>query len=187
MGPVNASRLTAKKYRQWLQLLVDGNQNMIRVWGGGIYEADAFYDICDGELHMHESHVPGSTTLTYDLELGILVWQDFMFGCGQVNGDHCIGVELRCTHDGAQYLGLIALVTNFIGFFAHFFVELPKNASYDACRSYFRVMPIMQCFASWASHAVFVVRVRVFRCQGSIHLGPCSSPLMLTSASCCRR
>lgn len=72
------------------------------------------------------------------------------------------------THDGAQYLGLIALVTNFIGFFAHFFVELPKNAPYDACRSYFRVMPIMQCFASWASHAVFVVRVRVFRCQGSI-------------------
>ena len=103
MGLVNASRLTAKKYRQWLQLLVDGNQNMIRVWGGGIYEADAFYDICDGELHMHESHVPGSTTLTYDLELGILVWQDFMFGCGQVNGDHCIGVELRRAHDGAQY------------------------------------------------------------------------------------
>ncbi|KAM5540332.1 hypothetical protein V8D89_005790 [Ganoderma adspersum] len=57
------TRLTAERYRQWLQLLVDGNQNMIRIWGGGIYEADAFYDICD--------------------ELGILVWQDFMFGCGQ--------------------------------------------------------------------------------------------------------
>ncbi|KAI0353465.1 glycoside hydrolase family 2 protein [Trametes cingulata] len=57
------TRLTPEKYRQWLQLLLDGNQNMIRVWGGGIYEADAFYDICD--------------------ELGIMVWQDFMFGCGQ--------------------------------------------------------------------------------------------------------
>ncbi|KAI0723105.1 glycoside hydrolase family 2 protein [Earliella scabrosa] len=57
------TRLTAEKYRAWLQLLVDGNQNMVRIWGGGIYEADAFYDICD--------------------ELGILVWQDFMFGCGQ--------------------------------------------------------------------------------------------------------
>ncbi|KAL4241994.1 Beta-mannosidase glycosyl hydrolase [Abortiporus biennis] len=55
--------VTPERYRQWLQLLVDGNQNMIRIWGGGIYEADAFYEICD--------------------ELGILVWQDFMFGCGQ--------------------------------------------------------------------------------------------------------
>ncbi|PCH41492.1 glycoside hydrolase family 2 protein [Wolfiporia cocos MD-104 SS10] len=55
--------MTRERYRAWLQLLVDGNQNMVRVWGGGIYEADDFYDICD--------------------ELGILVWQDFMFGCGQ--------------------------------------------------------------------------------------------------------
>ncbi|KAF5387820.1 hypothetical protein D9615_000372 [Tricholomella constricta] len=55
--------VTPERYRAWLQLMVDGNQNMVRVWGGGIYEHDAFYDICD--------------------ELGLLVWQDFMFGCGQ--------------------------------------------------------------------------------------------------------
>jgi beta-mannosidase len=43
-------------------MMVDGYQVMIRVWGGGIWEDDAFYDICD--------------------ELGVMVWQDFMFGCG---------------------------------------------------------------------------------------------------------
>jgi hypothetical protein len=58
------TNITAERYRAWLQLLVDGNQNMIRIWAGGIYEDDVFYDTCD--------------------ELGILVWQDFMFGCGQV-------------------------------------------------------------------------------------------------------
>ncbi|KAF8609837.1 glycoside hydrolase family 2 protein [Ceratobasidium sp. AG-I] len=57
------TNITAERYRAWLQLLVDGNQNMVRIWAGGIYEDDVFYDTCD--------------------ELGILVWQDFMFGCGQ--------------------------------------------------------------------------------------------------------
>ena len=55
-------RISKEKYRKWLQMMVDGYQLMIRVWGGGIWEDDDFYDTCD--------------------ELGILVWQDFLFGCG---------------------------------------------------------------------------------------------------------
>ncbi|KAL1864380.1 hypothetical protein VTK73DRAFT_5943 [Phialemonium thermophilum] len=55
-------RMTPARYREWLTWAAEGNQNMIRVWGGGIYEDEVFYQTCD--------------------ELGILIWQDFMLGCG---------------------------------------------------------------------------------------------------------
>ncbi len=54
-------RITLEATRELLQSAVDVNMNMLRVWGGGQYESDGFYALCD--------------------ELGIVVWHDFMFSC----------------------------------------------------------------------------------------------------------
>jgi beta-mannosidase len=61
------NRVTRSDYEQLLQDVVDANMNMLRVWGGGIYENDEFYQLCD--------------------EKGIMLWQDFMFACAMYPGD----------------------------------------------------------------------------------------------------
>ncbi|MDT4763140.1 glycosyl hydrolase 2 galactose-binding domain-containing protein [Sphaerochaeta sp. PS] len=55
------SRITETRYEQLLQDCVDANMNMLRIWGGGLYEMECFYDLCD--------------------EKGLLLWHDCMFSC----------------------------------------------------------------------------------------------------------
>jgi len=54
-------RVTDEQYEKTILDAVNANMNMLRIWGGGIYENKIFYDLCD--------------------KYGIMVWQDFMFAC----------------------------------------------------------------------------------------------------------
>ena len=56
-------RVTKERYEALLNMAIEANMNMLRIWGGGIYEDDIFYDLCD--------------------EKGIMIWHDFMFACGE--------------------------------------------------------------------------------------------------------
>ncbi|MCM3090733.1 MULTISPECIES: beta-mannosidase [unclassified Cytobacillus] len=69
------------RYKHLLKLSKDANMNMLRVWGGGIYERDVFYEECN--------------------RLGILVWQDFMFSCAlypDYNQNFMLNVRNEITH-----------------------------------------------------------------------------------------
>ncbi|WIE73501.1 glycoside hydrolase family 2 protein [Curtobacterium sp. MCJR17_020] len=55
------TEMTPERYADRIDDAIDANVNLLRVWGGGIYESDDLYDRCD--------------------ELGVLVWQDFLFAC----------------------------------------------------------------------------------------------------------
>lgn len=68
-------RMTDDRYRELIEDCKSANMNMIRMWGGGQYENKAFYDYCD--------------------EMGILVWQDFMFSCALYPGDNQMIESIR--------------------------------------------------------------------------------------------
>lgn len=72
--------MTTERYRALFRDVRQANMNMIRVWGGGAYEDDRFYDLAD--------------------ENGILVWQDFMFACTTYPHDP---VFLARVEDEAEY------------------------------------------------------------------------------------
>ena len=68
------SRMTLDRYKLRLQQAADANVNLVRVWGGGIYESEDFYQVCD--------------------ELGLLTWQDFLFSCASYPEEEPIRSEV---------------------------------------------------------------------------------------------
>ncbi len=60
--------ITEEKYKSAIKMALDANFNCLRVWGGGIYEKDVFFDICD--------------------EAGLLVWQDIQLACADIPDDY---------------------------------------------------------------------------------------------------
>ncbi|WP_270171150.1 beta-mannosidase [Paenibacillus sp. SYP-B4298] len=69
------TEVTEERYRHEIASAVEANMNMLRVWGGGVYEDDRFYELCD--------------------EYGVLVWQDFMFACSMYPGGAAFQSNVR--------------------------------------------------------------------------------------------
>ncbi|MFG6429698.1 glycoside hydrolase family 2 protein [Roseateles sp. LYH14W] len=74
-------RITPARYRERVAQAAAAHMNMLRIWGGGIYEHEAFYEACD--------------------ELGILVWQDFMFACGIYPANEAFQASVRAEAEAA--------------------------------------------------------------------------------------
>ncbi|WP_428152047.1 glycosyl hydrolase 2 galactose-binding domain-containing protein [Brevundimonas sp.] len=71
--------VASEPYDRLIAHAARANMNMIRVWGGGIYEPDLFYDLCDRK--------------------GVLIWQDFMFACAPYPDDDAFVASVRAEVD----------------------------------------------------------------------------------------
>jgi beta-mannosidase len=69
------SRVTRERYVHIIRSAAEANMNMLRVWGGGLWENDVFYDLCD--------------------QYGILVWQDLQFACAMYPADEAFLENVR--------------------------------------------------------------------------------------------
>ena len=69
----------------------EAHMNMLRVWGGGIYESDYFYSVAD--------------------EMGILIWQDFMFACSMYPANDA-GAQFNCSFEYSNDISLCKLQWN---------------------------------------------------------------------------
>ncbi|MEE4543083.1 glycoside hydrolase family 2 protein [Streptomyces sp. V4-01] len=69
------SRVTRRRYRRRLEQAAAAGVDLVRVWGGGLYESEDFYETCD--------------------ELGLMVWQDFLFACAAYPEDEPLRSEIE--------------------------------------------------------------------------------------------
>ncbi|MFD1146628.1 glycoside hydrolase family 2 protein [Saccharothrix hoggarensis] len=69
------TRITRDRLVRRVEQAIDANMNMLRIWGGGIYETEDFYDVCD--------------------ERGVLVWQDFLFACAAYSEESPLREEVE--------------------------------------------------------------------------------------------
>ena len=85
-------RLTRDDYKRLLNDAIRANMNTLRIWGGGIYEPDHFYELCD--------------------EMGIMVWQDFMFACSMypANDEFLDSVEKEARYQVNRLKGYASVI-----------------------------------------------------------------------------
>lgn len=69
------TRVTRERLEHRVDQALGAHMNLLRIWGGGIYESDDFYDVCD--------------------ERGVMVWQDFLMACAAYSEDQVLATEIE--------------------------------------------------------------------------------------------